>query len=151
MSAAVALGSAPAPFLAVYSIIFIVHGGFHRVVPPDITGSAHGELIAGIVAFVLFVASVIILFWMLNGTRRWPFVLLQLAVLGTAIDFLIDTTKGGPIVSLFLAVTSGISLVVACLPACWEHVGRQRPRRPVRKRRAEPPGETALVRETAGA
>ncbi len=131
---AVAAGTAPVPFLTVYSVMFIVHGGFHPVVPPDITSTAHGELIAGIITLALLVISVTTLLWLLNGRRRWPFALGQLAVLGTAIDFVIDDTKGGRTLSVALAITSLVALVLAFTKQGWEHVGRTRPtrrRRPV--------------------
>jgi hypothetical protein len=137
---AVAAGTAPVPFLAVYSVMFIVHGGFHPVVPPDITSTAHGELIAGLIAFALFVVAIIALLWMLNGRRRWPFVLVQLGVLATAIDFLLDSTKGGRLVSFVLVLTCVVALVFSFAPQAWEHVGR---RRPSRRRRAPMPAGSA--------
>jgi hypothetical protein len=135
---AVAAGTAPVPFLAVYSVMFIVHGGFHPVVPPDITSTAHGELIAGIIALALLVVAVTALLWLLNGRRRWPFALVQLAVLGTAIDFVIDDTKGGRSLSAVLAVTSVVALVLAFTQQGWDHMGRTRPRR--RRRPVRPAG-----------
>ena len=113
---AVAAGTAPLPFLAVYAVMFIVHGGFHHVVPPDITSSNRGELVAGIVALIVLVVSAVALLWMLGGTRRWLFVLVQLATLATAVDFLLDSTKGGPLISGVLVATSVIALVLSFLP-----------------------------------
>jgi hypothetical protein len=135
---AVAAGTAPLPFLAVYSVMFIVHGGFHPVVPPDITTTAHGELIAGIIALAVFLVTVVVLFWMLNGRRRWPFVIVQLAVLGTAIDFVLDDTKGGRTISFVLALAAIVAIVCAFLPQAWAHVGRSRPTR--RKKASMPAG-----------
>lgn len=126
---AVAAGTASLPFLAVYAIMFIVHGGVHPVAPPDITSTAHGELAAGFVALAWFVVAVAALLWMLNGRRRWLFVLVQLSLLVTAIDFLIDDTKGGRATSFIVAVASLIALVCAFVPESWEHVGRPRPKR----------------------
>jgi hypothetical protein len=133
---AVAAGTAALPFLAVYAVMFIIHGGVHRVVPPDITDSAHGELIAGIVALVLFLVDVVALFWMMNGRRRWPFLLVQLGMLGTAIDFYLDVTKGGRFVSFVVAAASLAAIVCALLPPGWEFFGRDRPKLP---RRAKMP------------
>jgi hypothetical protein len=133
---AVASGTASLPFLAVYAVLFIVHGGFHKVAPPDITSSARGELYAGIIALVGFVVALIALLWMLNGRRRWPFVIVQLAMLATAIDFILDVTKGGRLVSFVVAVTAFAAVVLAFEPDCWEHVGRGRPT----LRRARRPG-----------
>jgi hypothetical protein len=146
---AVATGTAPLPFLAVYAVMFIVHGGIHPVVPPDITDSTRGELIAGILALVLFVVAVVALLWMLNGRRRWPFVLVQLGMLATAVDFFVDVTKGGRTTSLVVAVAAVIALVCAFTPAAWEHVGRSRPRlrRPARQRG----GPQDLTHEAGGA
>lgn len=125
---AVAAGTAPLPFLAVYAVIFIVHGGVHPVAPPDITRTAHGELVVGLIALGVFVVDVVALLWMLSGRRRWPFVVVQLAVLATAIDFLIDPTKGGRIVSAVVAVAALAALVCAFLPQSWQHIGRTPPK-----------------------
>ena len=79
---AVAAGVAPTPFLAVYAVLFIAHGFFHPVQPPDITTTNTGEKIAGVVALALLLVMVLTIFWFLNGRRRWPFVIGQLATLG---------------------------------------------------------------------
>lgn len=131
---AVAAGTAALPFLAVYAVMFIVHGGIHRVVPPDITNTSRGELIAGVVALALFVVDLAALLWMMNGRRRWPFLLVQLGMLGTAIDFFIDVTKGGRVVSFVVALASVAAIVCALLPPAWEYFGRPTPklRRPRR-------------------
>jgi hypothetical protein len=59
----------------------------------------------------------------------------QLAVLGTAIDFLLDSTKGGPVVSFTLALTSAAALALAFAPPSWAHVGLTRSSRPSRRTR----------------
>jgi hypothetical protein len=125
---AVAAGTAPLPFLAVYAVEFIVHGGVHRVVPPDITSSSHGELIAGFIALALFVVDIVALFWMMNGRRRWPFMLVQLGMLATAIDFFLDVTKGGRFVSFVVAIAALAAIVCGLLPPAWEFFGRRPPR-----------------------
>ena len=130
--AAVSAGAVPLPFLAVYSVMFIVHGGFHPVVPPDITTTAHGELAVGIVALVLFVVSFVALLWMLGGTRRWPFVLVQLADLAAAIDLIVDATRGGGVTAYVLGAAALVALVLSFTPQASEYVGR--PRRPRRRR-----------------
>jgi hypothetical protein len=119
---AVAAGSVPVPFLAVYAVMFIVHGGFHPVVPPDITSTQRGELVVGIVALVLFVLSFVAVIWMLNGTRRWPFVLVQLADLAGAADLLVDTTKGGGITAFVLGAAALAALVLAFLPSSADYI-----------------------------
>ncbi len=128
---AVAAGSIPLPFLAVYSVLFIVHGGFHPVIPPDITSTAHGELAVGIVALVLFVVSFIAVLWMLGGTRRWPFILVQLADLAAAIDLVVDSTRGGGVTAYILGAAAVVALVLALTPQASQYVGgpRWRPRR----------------------
>ena len=142
---AVAAGTAPLPFLAVYAIMFIVHGGFHRVVPPDITNSAHGELIAGIIALALFVIDIVALFWMMNGRRRWPFLIVQLGMLATAIDFFIDVTKGGRFVSFVVGVAALAAIVCALVPQAWAYFDRTPPRlgRAARPQQQEEPAAYA--------
>jgi hypothetical protein len=125
--AAVAAGTAPLPFLAVYAVMFIVHGGVHPVAPPDITSTPHGELIAGVIALGMFVVDLVALLWLLNGRRRWPFVLAQLGLLGTAIDFVLDDTKGGRPISSLVALATVIALVLAFAPATGRYVGWRRP------------------------
>ena len=142
---AVACGTASLPFLAVYAVMFIVHGGIHKVAPPDITSTAHGELIAGVIALAGFVVALVALLWMLNGRRRWPFVLVQLAMLGIAVDFVLDDTKGGRLISVIVAVTALAAAVLAFAPQSWEYVGR---RAPVRRRRAVPVEQAQLPDET---
>ena len=80
----------------------------------------------------------------LNGRRRWPFVLIQLAMLGAAIAFFIDQTAGGQTISFLVILTSVVALVLAFAPQCWDYVRRTPPRfvalhlpqRPLRGRRA---------------
>jgi hypothetical protein len=136
---AVALGVAPLPFLAVYAILFLVHGTVHPVVPPDIGGSKNAELVAGLIALAAFVVVLIAEFWLMDGRRRWPYALAQLATLGTAVYFLVDRTTGPVAVPLLLAVTSLAGLVLAFAPPSWDYVACRPPavlsRRPQRQRR----------------
>jgi len=125
----VAAGVGPTPFLAVYAVLFIAHGFFHPVQPPDITTTRSGEATAGVVAAVLLLAMVVSIFWFLNGRRRWPFVIGQLATLATSIDFVIDSSTGSPAVPVVLAVTSATALVLAALPPSWDWVGARIPGR----------------------
>lgn len=124
---AVAAGTTPLPFLAVYATMFIVHGGFHHVVPPDIGNSNRIELLVGLGCLAGFVIGAIAIVWLLNRHRRWPFVLIELALLGLAIDFLTDDTKGGRPVSGLVAVASLLALVLAAHPQTWEHLGQRCP------------------------
>ena len=138
----VALGVGPLPFLAVYSVLFIAHGWVYPVNPPDITSTATGEGVAGIIAAVLFLLGVVFTWWYLNGNRRWPFVIGQLATLVTCVDFILDRTTGGRAVPLFLVATSGLAIVLALVPSGWGHTGFTgfaRDSRPSRHRRAAAP------------
>ena len=127
--AAIALGVAPLPFLMVYAVLFILHGSVHAVVPPDITGSKTGELVAGIIALALFVIGVVSVYWYMNHRRRWLFALGQLATLATSIDFTVDPSKGSPLVPVLLVATSAVALVISLLPVSADYV-----RSPVRLR-----------------
>jgi len=126
---AVAAGVGPTPFLAVYAVLFIAHGFFRPVQPPDITTTRTGEGLAGIIAFAVFLAIIITIFSFLNGRRRWPFVIGQLGTLVTSVDFLIDSTTGSPAVPAVLVLTSATALVLAYLPPSWAWVGARIPGR----------------------
>lgn len=114
--AAVAAGSVPVPFLAVYAVIFVVHGRFHPVVPPDITGTQTGEFVVGLVAAVLFFVALAAVIMLLNGSRRWPFLVVQAAVIAGAIDLVVDSTRGGGATAVVIAVAALLGLVLALLP-----------------------------------
>jgi hypothetical protein len=126
---AVATGVAPLPFLAVYAVLFIARGAFRPVNPPDITTTAHGELAAGFVALAIFIVGSISVYWFAGGRRRWLFVLGQLATLGTAIDFVVDTTSGPAAIPYLLIVTSAVALVLGFLPASSAYVRAHRQER----------------------
>ena len=135
--AAVALGVAPLPFLAVYAVLFILHGSVHPVVPPDITDSKTGELVAGLIALALFMIGVVSIYWYMNQRRRWLFALGQLATLATSIDFTVDSTKGSLLVPVLLVATSAVALVISLLPVSANFVhSRVRLPVPARRRRA---------------
>lgn len=136
--AAVAAGSVPVPFLGVYAVMFIVHGKFHPVVPPDITGSNNGEFVAGLIALGLFAVALVAVIMMLSGSRRWPFVIVQAAVLAGAVDLIVDSTRGGGITGFVLAGAAAIALVLAFFPETHRFV-----RGPRRRRAAEPAVEPA--------
>jgi hypothetical protein len=120
--AGTAAGVAPLPFLAVYAVIFISHGSFHPVVPPDITSTRHGELMAGFVALGLFIVEALSVVWFMNGRRRWLFVLTQAAALGASIYFLSDRTTGSAIIPVLLLLTSASALVLALLPQSGAYI-----------------------------
>jgi hypothetical protein len=131
----IALGVGPLPFLIVYAILFIVHGMFYPVQPPDITSTQGGEAVAGWIAFALFCVGVLTIFWFLGGIRRWPFLVGQLATFITAVDFILDSTKGSPAVPALLILTSGAAIVLALLPASWEYMDHFPPMVPRLRRR----------------
>ena len=124
---AIALGVAPLPFLAIYAVLFIAHGGIHHVAPPDITGSNGGELIAGLVAAAGFVLVTVSVASFLNRTRRWLFVLVQLAVVAAAVYLLRDPTTGPAAIPVLLLITGAVSSLLALLPAGQRHVRAGRP------------------------
>lgn len=118
---AVAAGTVPLPFLAIYAVLFIVHGSVHPVAPPDITGTTGGELVAGIIAAVIFIVCVIAEVWVVNGHRRWPFVIVQIGLLAASLYFLIDGSKGGSMISGVVAAAALVALVLILLPQSHAH------------------------------
>jgi hypothetical protein len=143
---AVATGVAPLPFLAVYAILFISRGTVRPVIPPDIGNSKGDELVAGLIALAALIAGALAAYWFLDARRRWLFLLFQAATLATAIDFLLDSTKGPPAIPIALTLTAITALVLALLPASWEHMQADIPawlRRPGAGRSVDP-AEAAL-------
>jgi len=61
--------------------------------------------------------------WFLNGRRRWPFLLLQAATLGTAVFFLVDPHTQSWAVPIVLAFTSFTAIVLAFAPESAAYVG----------------------------
>ena len=120
---AIAAAVGPLPFLVVYAVVFIGHGVFYPVQPPDITKSRTGEAIAGFTAVALSLVLILTIWWFLSGRRRWPFVLAQLAVLGTTIAFITDPNTGSATVPLVLVVTSVVALVLAFAHGSNEFMG----------------------------
>jgi hypothetical protein len=123
---AIAAGVAPAPFLLTYAVLFILHGTVFPVDPPDITGSQGGEALAGLVALACLVVLVVSLAWFLSGRTRWLFLAGQLAVLGTCINFVLDSTSGQPEVPIVLIIASGLAVVLGCVPPSWAWTARGR-------------------------
>jgi hypothetical protein len=148
---AVSLGVGPLPFLIVYAILFIAHGMVYPVEPPDITSTQTGEAIAGWIALFLFCLGILTVFWFLGGSRRWPFLVGQLATFITAVDFVFDDTKGSPAVPALLILTSGGAIVLALMPASWEYMDHFPPMLPSfrrRRRRAAPRPSTTVEQAT---
>lgn len=136
---AVAAGSAPLPFLAVYAVLFISRGTVHPVTPPDVGNSKTSELIAGIIALALFVIGWLTAYWLLAGRRRWLFLLCQLALLGASIYFIADRTSGSPAVPILLTITSIVALVLGLLPGTWQYMRRDFPSALLARRTGEHP------------
>ncbi|MGI8678431.1 MAG: hypothetical protein ACR2LX_07065 [Jatrophihabitans sp.] len=126
--AAVSFGTVPLPFLAVYAVLFILHGWFAPVNPPDITSSQTGELVAGLIATAAFIVMTVALLWFLNRRRRWPFAITELAIVGLSIWFLTDATKGGPLISAVVLVATLAALVFGFAPDAWLYLDRNPPR-----------------------
>lgn len=117
---AVAAGLAPLPFLAVYALLFIIHGSVHKISPPDITGSSGGELVAGLIALALFLVLVVALHRLLTRGARALFLLCQLAALGASVYFVVDRSSGPLAVPVVLVITSALAiglLVADVLPS----------------------------------
>src|SRR5579875_3395580 len=119
VTGAVSIGTAPLPFLAVYTTLFLLHGTVHPVHPPDIGSGQRDEVVAGIVTAVAFVILSIALMQFLNRRRRWPYVVLELAVLAGGVDVAVDNTRGGSTIGLLLAAAALVSLVLGFAPASW--------------------------------
>ena len=127
---AAAVGVAPLPFLIVYATLFIARGAFRPVNPPDITTTAHGELAAGVIAAAIFIVGSVSIYWFVGGTRRWLFLLGQLATLATSIGFVSDSSSGPMAIPVLLIATSTVALVLALMPATTAYMrGHRRERR----------------------
>jgi hypothetical protein len=130
---AAAVGVAPLPFLIVYATLFIARGAFRPVNPPDSTTTAHGELAAGLIAAAIFVVGAISIYWLVGGSRRWLFLLGQLATLAASIGFVSDSSSGPAAIPILLIGTSAVALVLALMPATTAYVrGNKRARRQMR-------------------
>lgn len=125
---AVSVGTVPLPFLAVYAVLFILHGWVRPVHPPDITSTQDGELVAGLIAAAAFIVVTYALVQFLNTRRRWPFALTQLVILGVSVWFLLDDTKGGSAISTLVLVACVVSLALGFAPSSWRHLGKTPPR-----------------------
>jgi hypothetical protein len=141
---AVAAGVAPLPFLAVYAVLFISRGTVHPVTPPDVGNSKTSELVAGLIALALFIIGSLAAYWLLDGRRRWLFVLCQAALLATSVYFIVDRTSGSIGIPILLAITSLVALVLSMLPVTWEHLRHDVPSwlRRGHARRADSPDPT---------
>jgi hypothetical protein len=140
--ASIAAGVGPLPFLLMYSVIFISHGFFYPVEPPDITSTRGGEAVAGVLAVLVSLVIVLTIWWFLNGRRRWTFVLGQLAVLVTTIAFVANPKTGSPTVPLVLIVTSVTALVFAFFPNSNAYLGRGTIPMPLLRGRRSVPGKS---------
>jgi hypothetical protein len=128
VTAAVAGASAALPFLAVYAVIFIIHGSIKPVHPPDVTSTTGGELVAGLIAAALFVLLSLSLAWFLGGVRRWPLAVIELGITAASVDFIVDETRGGRSVAALVLLASLVSLVLMFAPSSWWWLDRTAPR-----------------------
>ena len=156
VSWAVAAGVWPLPLLGVYAVLFLLHGLVYPVQPPDIGNSRTAEAVAGFVALVLLILGAITIMWFLNGRRRWPFLLLQAATLGTAVFFLVDPHTQSWAVPIVLAfapesaayVGSSVAWPWARRPSAQDkaadkYVGRRRAARAAAEAGKESPEKSA--------
>jgi len=144
---AVAAATVVVPFLIVYAFLFIARGIFVEVEQPDITGSRHGEAVAGLIALAFLVLVLIGMLRLLNGSGRLVFWIGQLIALAGSIGFLLDSSSGDPQVPVVTALAAALALVLSVTrPASrWvASAGGERepaPRRKVR-RTADGSGES---------
>ena len=120
--AAAAAATVVAPFLTVYAFLFLIHGLFVNVEQPDVTGSRHGEALAGLVALVFLFVVIIGIARLINGRDRWLLVAGQLVTAAVSVLFLIDTSFGDRQVPAVVLLTSLAAIVLAVLPASWRWV-----------------------------
>ncbi len=149
--AAMGFGFVPVPFLAMYAILFISRGFIVPVSPPDVTGSSVGEGLVGVGAVVLIVALSVVIAWLVAGRRRWPFVIMQLAVLGFG-GYCLSNRDTGPIwIPLLMLVCSVVAIGCAFLPASHRRFATVRLPRPRRKRAVDAPTEADVAEAHADA
>ena len=120
--AAAAAATVVAPFLMVYAFLFLVHGLFVNVEQPDVTGSRHGEALAGLIALVFLFVVIIGIARLINGRDRWLLVVGQIVTAAVSILFLVDTSFGDRQVPAVVLLTSLAAVVLAVLPASWRWV-----------------------------
>lgn len=144
--AAMGFGFVPVPFLAMYAVLFISRGFVVPVTPPDVTGSTTGEGWVGVGALVLIVVLSLAIAWYVSTRRRWPFVILEVAVLAAAVYCVYDRDTGPVWIPLVVAVCSILALVCAFLPE-----SRRRFPPPPRLRRRPSASPTASAAATAPA
>ena len=139
-----------------YALLFLLHGLVYPVQPPDIGNSQTAEAVAGFVALVLLILGAVTIMWFLNGRRRWPFLLLQAATLGTAVFFLIDPRTQSWAVPGVLAFTSITAIVLAFAPESAAYVGSsvawpwaRKPERPGARRSTSTSGRRRAARAAA--
>lgn len=152
---AVAAATVVVPFLIVYAFLFIARGLFVQVEQPDITGSRHGEAIAGLVALAFLVLVLIGMLRLLNGTGRLLFWIGQLVTLAGSIGFVLDSSSGDPQVPVVTAIAAALAIVLSVTRPARRWVasaGGEREPAPRRKPAAkpdEPDAGLSVVTESA--
>lgn len=125
---AVAAGTVPTPFLAVYAGLFVLRGLFVKTDQPDVFDSHGLEALAGLGIAVFLVLTVVGLTRFIGGRAPWLFFATQVAVLVASGWLLLDRTSGDPQLPALLLVGSIVALVLgAVLPSLrWTGVLRTR-------------------------
>jgi hypothetical protein len=148
---AVAAATVVVPFLIVYAFLFIARGIFVQVEQPDITGSRHGEAIAGLIALAFLVFVLIGMLRLLNGTGRLVFWIGQLISLAGSVGFVLDSSSGDPQVPVVTALAAALAIALSLTPPAHRWVasaGGERepaPRRKTTDGSGEPDAGLAVV------
>ncbi len=151
---AVAAATVVVPFLIVYAFLFIARGLFVPVEQPDITGSRHGEAVAGLIALALLVFVLWGMLRMLNGANRAVFWIGQLIALAGSVGFVLDSASGDPQVPVVTAVAAALAVLLSVSPPANRWVasaGGDReppPRRQGRRRTSDDPDSGLAVMTT---
>jgi hypothetical protein len=119
---AIAAGTAPLPFLLIYSILFVLRGTVVPVSPPDITTTQHGEAVAGVVAFAYLIVIVVGIFRFMSQRGRWLMMASEAACLAICVDLFVDPSSGDPVLPVVIGAASALTLVSCVLRPSWEWI-----------------------------
>ena len=138
---AVAAATVVVPFLIVYAFLFVARGLFVQVEQPDITGSRHGEAVAGFIALAFLILVLWGMLRLLNGANRVVFWIGQLIALAGSVGFVLDSSSGEPQVPVVTAIAAALALALSLTPPASRWVatgGGEREPEPRRKRGKTP-------------